>query len=326
MGVNLKQDAGSANGYLRGDTVVLSDPARPNGVHSMGQAPSDTVTFWADPSCEGLEAAAARFKKHCFRPHTHDGLMIGLIDFGAKSFMRQRSQYVAEPGSISVVNAGDLHTGSRAHGEELRYRALYVPVSILADAAGSASAGDPPGFRSGVIRDQRLFSALCRMHASIIDGSSRLKREQLLLDAVHILAGTYGSAWKPRDKSIADAPGPIRAAYALIEAQFKEDISVSDVAMAVEISPYHLMRLFRRHVGIPIHALQTQLRVESGKRLLRQGMAASEAALEVGFADQSHFTKRFKELVGTSPVAYQRNMQPDPAFGRARASSGLRRK
>lgn len=300
MSGGLKQEQ-TRDGYLSGETVVLSDPAH--------RPLSDTVTFWADPSCEGLEAAAARFKRHAFRPHTHDGLMIGLIDSGTKSFMRQRSQFVAEPGSISVVNAGDLHTGQRAHGDELRYRALYIPVSILADAAGSANAGDPPGFRSGVIHDPRLFFALCRMHASIIDGSSRLKREQLLLEAVHALAGTYGSAWKPREKSIADAPISVRAAYAMIEAGFQQDISVSGVAAAVDLSPYHLMRLFRRHVGIPMHALQTQLRVALGKRLLQGGMAASEVALEVGFADQSHFSKRFKELVGASPVSYQRNVQ-----------------
>jgi AraC-like DNA-binding protein len=309
MSVNLKQDDGSPDDYLKGEPVVLSDPAHSDGFDRPRQPTSDTVTFWADPSCGGLEAAAARFKNHSFRPHTHGGLMIGLIDSGTKSFMRQRTQFVAEPGSISIVNAGDLHTGSRAQGDELRYRALYIPVSVLTDAAGSSSANDPPGFRFGVIHDQRLFSALSLMHASIIDRSSRLKREQLLLEAVHALVREYGSPWKPRDKSIADAPGPVRAAYAMIEAQFKEEISVSDVAMAVEISPYHLMRLFRRHVGIPMHALQTQLRVTLGKRLLHQGMPASEVALEVGFADQSHFSKRFKELVGASPVSYQRNMQ-----------------
>ena len=268
------------------------------------------MTFWYDPVCKGLEAAAARFKKHSFRPHTHDGLMIGLIDHGVKSFVRERSEFFAEPGSISLVNAGDLHTGQRADGDELRYRALYIPVSILAEAAGTASAGDPPGFRSGVIRDPRLFSVLCCMHATIIDGSSSLKREQLLLEAVHALAGRYGSSWKPREKTIADAPKPVRAAFALIEARFTDDLSVTDIAEAVDVSPYHLMRLFRRHVGMPMHALQTQLRVELGKKLLQQGMAATYTALEVGFADQSHFTKRFKEMVGTSPAAYQRNMQP----------------
>jgi AraC-like DNA-binding protein len=307
MNVDLKESGVSRHGYQRGDTVVLSDPAHRHG--TSRERPSDTVTFWHDSACEGLEAAAARFKKHSFRPHTHDVLMIGLIDHGVKSFIRERSEFFAETGSISVVNAGDLHTGQRADGDELHYRALYIPVSVLADTAGSASTGDPPGFRSGVLRDQRLFSGLCQIHTAIIDGSSRLKREQLLLQGVHALAERYGSHWKPREKSIADAPKPVRSAYALIEARFTDELSVKDVAAAVEVSPYHLMRLFRRHVGMPMHALQTQLRVELGKRLLQQGMTASQTALEVGFADQSHFTKRFKEMVGASPVAYQRDMR-----------------
>lgn len=288
----------------------MSDPAQSDDPHRP--APSDTVTFWTDPNCEGLEAAAARFKYHSFHPHTHDGLMIGLIDTGTKSFLRQRTQFLAGPGAISVVNAGDLHTGCRAHGDELRYRALYIPVSVLAEAAGSASAGDPPGFRSGVIDDPRLFAVLCRMHATVVASASRLKREQFLLEAVRALVGGYGSPWKPRDCSIADAPQAVRAAYAMIEAGYRDELSVAAIAQALSISPYHLMRLFRRHAGIPMHALQTQLRVSLSKRLLRKGMPASQVALEAGFADQSHFSKRFKELVGASPVAYQRNMQRAP--------------
>jgi AraC-like DNA-binding protein len=56
-----------------------------------------------------------------------------------------------------------------------------------------------------------------------------------------------------------------------------------------------------------------------GKRLLHRGMTASEAALEVGFADQSQFSKRFKELVGVSPVFYQRNVRRTPVFVDERA-------
>jgi len=77
------------------------------------------------------------------------------------------------------------------------------------------------------------------------------------------------------------------------------------------------MRQFRRHVGIPMHALQNQLRVGLGRRLLRDGMPASEVALEVGFADQSHFSKRFKELVGAPPTSYQRNVRCPPYRNRA---------
>ncbi|MDB5496165.1 MAG: Transcriptional regulator, AraC family [Phenylobacterium sp.] len=285
----------------------MSDLAHANGLGDARQTPSDSVTFWRDPGCEGLEAAAARFRNHSFKPHTHDGLMIGLIDTGAKSFMRERRRFIAEPGSISIVNAGDLHTGSRAEGEQLRYRALYIPISVLSDVAGAEGSGAAPGFRSGVLHDRRVFAALGRMHASIVGGTSRLRREDVRFEAVRALARGHGSSWKPRDQSIAEASRQVRAAYAMIRARFTENLSVFDIAAAVHVSPYHLMRQFRRHVGIPMHTLQTQLRVQLARTLLQQGLPASQAALDAGFADQSHLSKRFKELVGTSPVHYQRN-------------------
>lgn len=305
---SLKKSEQSREEYRKADRVVLSDPAQLDGSATDTRPRHDSVTFWADPSCDGLEAAATWLRNHCFRPHTHDSLMIGLIDVGTKFFMRGRSRYWAAPGSISIVNAGDLHTGCRARGDELRYRALYIPVAVFADAAGTSGVGDPPGFQSGVIEDPWVFGALARLHTAIVGGHSTLEREQLLLEAICYLTSCYGSAWRPRDQSIAEAPAAVRAAYEMIYTQFVEDLSVSRVASAVGSSPYHLMRQFRRHVGMPMHALQTQRRVDLGRRLLLQGMPASTVALEVGFADQSHFSKRFKEVVGASPASYQRNM------------------
>ncbi|CAH1665158.1 AraC family transcriptional regulator [Chelatococcus asaccharovorans] len=297
-----------AEPYDAGTTVVLSDPADRLD-ERLSPAQTDRVTFWMDPSYDGLQAAAARFRNHCFRPHTHDGLMIGLIDAGSKSFMRERKQFVANPGAISVVNAGDLHTGSRAEGDELKYRALYIPLNLLANLSGSNNLDAPPGFQSGIIDDGQLFNALGAMHLSIVQCGSKLERDQLLLEALKLLVGRYGSDWRPADRGAAEAPNHVRDAYALIEAHYREELSISDISIALEISPYHLMREFRRHTGIPMHALQTQFRVELGKRLLRQGLPVAEVALAAGFADQSHFTKRFREIVGTPPAAYRRNLQ-----------------
>ncbi|ARN83122.1 hypothetical protein DSM21852_26990 [Methylocystis bryophila] len=101
----------------------------------------------------------------------------------------------------------------------------------------------------------------------------------------------------------------VRGAYALIEANYQKELSITDISAALEIGPYHLMREFRRHIGIPMQALQSQFRVEFGKKLLRQGLPVAEVSLEAGFADQGHFTKRFREIVGAPAAAYQRNSQ-----------------
>lgn len=301
--------ARSAPSYGEGKVAVLSDPAlrRPRG--RAREARSDVVRFWSDGAGTGLDVAAARFVHHAFRPHTHDQLMLGLIDRGTKSFRRERARFLAGPGAISVVNPGDLHTGSRALGHELRYRALYVPASVLAAMAERPADGSPPAFATGVVRDAPLFLKLSRAHAAIAGGDSRMAREHLVLEAVAHLVRLHASLDRRRQPTLAQAPLQVRRAHELIADRFAEELSIAAIARAAGMSPYHLMRQFRRFTGLPMHVFQNQLRVERGKALLRRGMAAAEVALAVGFADQSHFTKRFKELVGAPPASYQRDMQ-----------------
>jgi len=67
--------------------------------------------------------------------------------------------------------------------------------------------------------------------------------------------------------------------------------------------------VFKRALGIPPHAFQVQLRLARSQRLLRKGEPLARVAVETGFADQSHFTRSFKRLVGVTPGAYSKNVQ-----------------
>lgn len=255
----------------------------------------------------GVTATSNRFVRHQFRPHTHDGLMLGMIEAGHKQFARERQTHVAAPGTVSIVNPGEMHTGQRAAGEELRYRALYIPVELLALARrqhAPAPKGESVAFQAGVIPDPAAYDALVRAHAAITAREPLLMSETLLLEALAALVARHAS-WAIAQRDPAAARVEIRHVRELIDARYAEDLSVTELARAAGLSPYHLMRQFRRQIGLPIHAYQIQQRVEASKRLLASGLPVVEVALDVGFADQSHFSKRFKDLVGTSPAAYQ---------------------
>jgi AraC-like DNA-binding protein len=279
--------------------AVLSDPAEdPRSV--------DRVRFW--PMRDGVMAASARFVRHRFRPHTHDVLMLGLIEAGTKGFARERASYVAGPGSISLVNPGEMHTGERLSGQELRYRALYVPSAALGMAGGNAGGdGYDIAFPSGTIQDPPLYTALQEAHSAIARGDERLLQDSLLLEAMNGLIHRHGTPHDRRSSQPA-IPAAARQVREILRARFAEDLPISELAQAVGISAFHLMRAFRHAVGLPIHAYQIQLRVEASKRLLASGLAPAHVAVEVGFADQSHLTRRFKSLVGTSPGDYQRTI------------------
>jgi AraC-like DNA-binding protein len=77
------------------------------------------------------------------------------------------------------------------------------------------------------------------------------------------------------------------------------------LAKALDWTPAHLSREFRKHVGMPPYAYLLQLRVAIGRRELADGATIAAAALAAGFADQSHFTREFRRRVGTTPGAFQ---------------------
>jgi len=88
-------------------------------------------------------------------------------------------------------------------------------------------------------------------------------------------------------------------------------------ARVAGLSPCHLNRVFRRALGLPPHAFQTQLRVVRAGALLRRGWPLAAVAAETGFADQSHLTRRFKTVVGVTPGAYRERKNVQDRAGAA---------
>uniref|UniRef100_UPI0012E1DA04 helix-turn-helix domain-containing protein n=1 Tax=Nonomuraea sp. SBT364 TaxID=1580530 RepID=UPI0012E1DA04 len=85
-----------------------------------------------------------------------------------------------------------------------------------------------------------------------------------------------------------------------------------ELAAAVGATPFALVRAFRLAYGLPPHAYLTQLRVRRARELLARGTPPAEAALAAGFCDQSHLSRHFRRIVGTTPGAYQRAVQEHP--------------
>ena len=83
-----------------------------------------------------------------------------------------------------------------------------------------------------------------------------------------------------------------------------EGLSLDDLARAAGLSKYHLVRLFHHAVGLPPHQYLLRVRIERARKLIAAGWPVSSVATEVGFADQSHFTRVFRSVLRTTPAAY----------------------
>lgn len=92
-----------------------------------------------------------------------------------------------------------------------------------------------------------------------------------------------------------------------IERHLGEAISLEDLARVAGVSRFHFARQFRARTGESPMGYLLRMRVERAKARLRDSRArVIDIAAELGFADQSHFARAFRRLVGMQPSAYAR--------------------
>jgi AraC family transcriptional regulator len=98
----------------------------------------------------------------------------------------------------------------------------------------------------------------------------------------------------------------LRRTTAYIKDHLEQDLSLVTLAAVGETSPAHFSRLFRQAIGLPPHQYVIRCRMKRAKQLLAEtDLPLSEIALQVGCADQSHFTALFRVHVALTPKAYR---------------------
>jgi AraC family transcriptional regulator len=103
------------------------------------------------------------------------------------------------------------------------------------------------------------------------------------------------------------APWQMQRITDYMQARLGETIQLSDVAQTAGVSRSHFSEAFRVTTGMPPYRWHLNMRIRHAQELLLDtALPLAEIALRTGFADQSHFTRRFQRQVGTSPGAWRR--------------------
>ena len=94
-----------------------------------------------------------------------------------------------------------------------------------------------------------------------------------------------------------------------LRAEFAQKLTLDALSKDAGVHPVHLSRVFRKFYRRPIGDYVHRLRVLAACRQMRNGEARlADMAVALGFADQSHFTRAFKAITGTTPAAFQAAM------------------
>ncbi len=98
----------------------------------------------------------------------------------------------------------------------------------------------------------------------------------------------------------------ISPAINYIDANYDKQISLADVAKACHLSVSRLAHVFKEQMGITVIDYLTHVRIERAKELLlATNQNCTEICFEVGYNNQSYFTRTFKDLVGMTPRQFR---------------------
>ncbi len=98
----------------------------------------------------------------------------------------------------------------------------------------------------------------------------------------------------------------LREAINYINDKLAKRLTLADIAGVAHLSPYHFSRSFKKSTGLSPYQYVLRRRVQRAKELLvSTPLPIPEVALSSGFSSQSHLTRHFQRLVGTSPKDFR---------------------
>jgi AraC-like DNA-binding protein len=261
--------------------------------------------YYRLPVYDGAEVLHARFVTHRYARHSHDYLVIGLVENGAQAYWYRGARHVTPEARVFLVNPGESHTGESASADGYLYRTFCPHKELVARVSEELGVHYPVFFRGAVLNDPLLVGILAHFHRRLAAGAPLVEYETLIFEALaHLIVHHSEKTVIP--KPVGREHPAIRRSREYLEAHFSQDVSLSELAATASISPFYLARAFKREIGVPPHVYLENVRIRKAREMLDGGGALAATALAVGYSDQSHFTRRFKRFLGITPGQYLR--------------------
>lgn len=248
-------------------------------------------------SLDGVEAVEAR-TRHAFPRHIHEQFGVGVVDDGAQVSRSGRGMVEAVAGDTITVNPGEVHDGAPIGESGRAWRMLYFDPSLISAAADDVRPGRRLEFHLPVVRTPRVARRFRALFAAMTTTAEGALAEELLLMLLADMTREQG------DLAAASVPQTLATAKQRIDDDPTAAVTLADLAAESGLSRFQVLRGFARSTGLTPHAYLVQRRIALARRLIARGARLADAALESGFADQSHMTRTFVRNYGLSPGAY----------------------
>ncbi|WP_092508026.1 AraC family transcriptional regulator [Xenorhabdus mauleonii] len=252
-----------------------------------------------------IELRSSESSKACYGKHTHEEFSIGSVESGYSDYFNGNIERRIQKGSLVLINPLEVHSCNPAPDTNWSYKMLYVCPKWLGYVQSMVTGRRITNFIPFSMNHTdvpELYDQFQALANTIILDKDKMKTEEVSISFFSNLFSLSNAI--PLEKTI--PKNNVAKAYEYICDNFRNNISIKDIAVQAELSEYHIIHTFRKTYGITPHAMQMAMRINEAKVLLKQGMKIASVAAELGFHDQSHFHRNFKKLVAATPAEYKK--------------------
>lgn len=236
--------------------------------------------------------------------HAHLGHELHYVIAGRASFELPDTRISVRPGDFFYTRPGTMHRMDVREGE---YLLQYIALLGL-DPKHDAELADDLQSLIGEGRVRRLGDQYHTLFAQI-------SRQSLSDDVRQHRAAAARMAGFLYDTMVdtPSAPGghpAVERALELMRSHIDVAYSLDQLAAELGIDKSYFVRLFKKSIGVPPMKYATHLKMNVASDLLRSTtVPLASVAARVGFDDEYHFAKRFKQWSGTPPGTYRKEGQ-----------------
>lgn len=228
---------------------------------------------------------------------------MAVTELGGAVIKSRGAEADARPGTLIVLNPGEVQSARMGLSRRWVYRSFYFGPHILQEISRGLGVAKIPAFPSSAIDDLGLIAAFRSLHRMLERPGEDFEIRELLTRAFARMLEHRSTVIRRLDAAPNDR-ARFRKVAAVLRAHRFEELRLDDLAAAVELNVFQLIRLFKRVAGLTPHAYLVQVRLDDARGHLRNGMPIAEVAMATGFYDQSALTNHFRRSFGITPRQY----------------------
>lgn len=249
------------------------------------------------PKLNFLELRYVQDIPDCTKMHLHEELTITAIKKGSLNLIFNDTFLELLPNEIGIINNNIPHCATINKESKDGY-VLYLKKEYLKNLDFNFSSAYE------LIKHKNIYKCFVKLCECLLNKKISLieKEEELYLFCLAFFS------FEQKEKNFKEESSLAMNIKKYLDENYLEEFILEDLAKKFDLSVVHLIRVFKKEFGLPIHSYILNKKVHKAKELLSSNIPVSLIAQNSGFFDQSHLNRSFKRIFQITPKEYQKHI------------------